>query len=71
VVIGLTPDETFQNLVEQINTNSTFVLAAINTDIRLVTITALTEGIAGNSLVFTSSSSQMTLIPGTAALEGV
>ncbi|MCI0563371.1 MAG: hypothetical protein MN733_33260, partial [Nitrososphaera sp.] len=70
VVIGLTADDTFQNLVDQILSNSETHEAEIDTVRDIVTIRATSPGVAGNELVFTSSSSVVSLNPITSLLAG-
>lgn len=63
VIIGLTPDATFQNFVDQINSNSQSVSASLDTVLNTVTITALTPGSLGDETVFAGSSAVLTFTP--------
>ena len=70
VVIGLTADDTFQNFVDQVLSNSLTHEAEINTELGIVTVRAITPGVAGNKLIFTANSSVVTLSPITSQLTG-
>lgn len=69
VTVGSTVDATLVNIETAVNADMTTVVAAADPDTDTVAITAVTAGTAGNSIVFTESSNNLT-IDGSGVLGG-
>jgi hypothetical protein len=69
VTIGLTPEATFQNLVDLINVTSAATTASHNSIKHTVTIQALLPGVEGNSIIFAQDCLVVKLTPAIGTLD--